>query len=80
MGFLNRFWDTAVTIDPKASVLHEGYRSPNATAEALKGLFDNAVAMRQSVSTFERERVRIVCRHVILIIKATSIWPKAITQ
>jgi len=42
MEFLNRFWDTAVTIDPKASALHEGYRFPNSTAEVLRGLFDYA--------------------------------------
>jgi SAM-dependent methyltransferase len=42
MEFLNSFWDTAVTLDPTASALHEGVRFPNTTAEALIALFDSA--------------------------------------
>ena len=42
MEFLNRFWDTAVAIDAGASVLHQGHRFPNSTAEALRRLFENA--------------------------------------
>ncbi len=42
MELLNRFWDTAVTIDPRASALHQGHRFPNSTAEALRALFETA--------------------------------------
>jgi SAM-dependent methyltransferase len=42
MDFLNRFWDTAVTLDPRASALHEGFRFPNSTSEVLRGLFETA--------------------------------------
>ncbi len=42
MELLNRFWDTAVTLDPKASALHQAYCFPNSTVGALTGLFDAA--------------------------------------
>ncbi len=40
MDFLNKFWDTAVTLDPSARSLHEGTRFRNSNIEALKGLFE----------------------------------------
>ena len=42
MDILNKFWDAAVTINPKASTLQEAYRFPNSTAEALWGSFETA--------------------------------------
>lgn len=42
MDFLNAFWDTAVTLDPQASNLHERYRFPNANPESMSGLLDEA--------------------------------------
>jgi ubiquinone/menaquinone biosynthesis C-methylase UbiE len=42
MDFLNKFWDTVVKLDPKASTLHEGSRFPDSTATALTALFGKA--------------------------------------
>lgn len=42
MEFLNFFWDVAVELNPEASSLHEGRRFPDAHADGLKTLFDNA--------------------------------------
>lgn len=42
MDFLNAFWDTAVTLDPQASYLHERYRFPGTNPESLRSLLDEA--------------------------------------
>ena len=42
MDFLNKFWDTVVKLDPSASALHERYRFPDSTAQAMTAQFEEA--------------------------------------
>jgi SAM-dependent methyltransferase len=42
MDFLNVFWDAAVMLDSRASDVHERYRFPNANAESMSGLLEEA--------------------------------------
>ena len=55
MEFLKYFWDVVVALDPKASDLHEGTRFPNANAEGLKRLFENAKFSSTTVESIEIE-------------------------
>lgn len=55
MEFLKYFWDAVVALDPKASDLHEGTRFPNANADGLKRLFDNAKLPNTTVESLEVE-------------------------
>ncbi|WP_078909973.1 class I SAM-dependent methyltransferase [Streptomyces sp. NRRL S-87] len=42
MGFLCRFWDTAVALDPAAAALHEGRRFPLCRPEPLRAVWVGA--------------------------------------
>jgi len=55
MDFLKYFWNEVVALDPKASDLHEGTRFPNANAEGLKRLFENAEFPNTTVESLEIE-------------------------
>ncbi len=41
MEFLSYFWDTAIELDPDASILHEGRRFPDSNGKALATIFES---------------------------------------
>ena len=50
MDFLNKFWDTAVELDPKATLLHEGKRFPDSKGNIMKTVFEHA-GLKQVAAT-----------------------------
>lgn len=57
MEFLNLFWDAAVELTGDASALHEAYRFPNATPDALRELFHSTGYTNIETAPIEIETV-----------------------
>lgn len=55
MEFLQYFWDVVVALDPNASDLHEAKKFPDANAEGLKRIFENAELPNTTVELLEIE-------------------------
>lgn len=57
MEFLRYFWDAAVSLNPEAKSLHEGYRFPICQAEALRTLWEGAGLKNVSVQALDTSTV-----------------------
>lgn len=53
MGFLRRFWDAAVEVDPSAAALDEGRRFPVCRPEPLREVWADAGLVDVSVAPIE---------------------------